>query len=229
MGTLLRRVWYLVNRRRHERALVQEMQEHRGRMHDPAKFGDTHRFVEQSRDAWGWNWLDDAMQDLKLGARGLMRAPTFTITGVLILTFGIGLNLTLFQFVNVTLLKPPDITNPETLARFTRNAPGDTSGTVAYQIAQAVARENTVLSAVLVDAFTAMMWGDEMQPVSALMVSPNWFDELGGTMAVGRGFSPTIDGAASATVAVVSHQFWRTTLGSNPSIIGRSVKSTAFQ
>ena len=224
MGSFFRRVWYLVNRRRHERELVAEMHEHRGLMHDPAKFGDTHRFVEQSRDAWGWNWLDDATQDLKLGVRGLMRAPAFAITGVLILTFGIGLNLTLFQFVNVTLLKPPAITNPETLARFTRRAPGDSSGTIAYQVTQAVARETTVLSAVLIDALAPMMWGDDMLSVSASFVSPNWFSELGGTMAEGRAFSPTIDGAASGTVAVVNHQFWRHTLGSDPAIVGSTVK-----
>ena len=33
-------------------------------MHDPSTFGDSHRMLERSRDAWGWNWLDDAMQDL---------------------------------------------------------------------------------------------------------------------------------------------------------------------
>ena len=224
MSNWLRRFWHLLNRPRRERELVAEMREHRDAMHDPAKFGDTHRFVEQSRDAWGWNWLDDAAQDLRLGVRGLLRAPTFAITGVLILTFGIGLNLTLFQMVNVTLLQPPDIPHPETLARFTRNAPGDRSGTVAYQITQAVARENPALSAVLVVAFTAMRWGDEMQGVGTLFVSPNWFSELGATMAEGRAFLPSIDSAASPTVAVVNHQFWRTTLGSDPSIVGRTVK-----
>ena len=61
---LLRRVWHLLNRSRHERELMREMNEHRGSMHDPSKFGDTHRLLEYSRDAWGWNWLDDALQDL---------------------------------------------------------------------------------------------------------------------------------------------------------------------
>ena len=42
-------------------------------MHDPAKFGDTHRLLERSRDAWGWNWLDDATQDLRQGVRTLAR------------------------------------------------------------------------------------------------------------------------------------------------------------
>jgi predicted permease len=224
MITWFRRVWHLLNRSRRERELIEEMREHRAAMNDPSTFGDTHRMLEQSRDAWGWNWLDDAVQDLTLGVRGLMRSPAFAITGALILTFGIGLNLTLFQMVNVTLLKPPAITSPETLVRFTRNAPGDTSGTVAYQITQAVARESTVLSAVVVDAFTAMMWGEEMQAVSALFVSTNWFGELGATMAGGREFSPAIDSATSATVAVVNHQFWRTTLGSDPSIVGKTVR-----
>ena len=59
MGTFLRRVWHLVNRPRHERELVEEMQQHRGLMHDPATFGNTYRLLERSRDAWGWNWLDD--------------------------------------------------------------------------------------------------------------------------------------------------------------------------
>ena len=73
--TMLRRIWHLLNRRRFERELVQEMDHHRAAMPDPQRFGDTHRLLEQSRDAWGWNWLDDAVQDLKLGVRGLVRAP----------------------------------------------------------------------------------------------------------------------------------------------------------
>jgi len=224
LTTWLRRVWHLLNRRRYERELVEEMREHRAAMGDPSKFGDTHRLLERSRDEWGWNWIDDAMQDLRLGVRGLMRSPTFAITGVLILTFGIGLNLTLYQMVNVTLLQPPDIPSPGTLARFTRNAPGDRNGTIAYQITQTAARETTVLSAVLVNALSPMMWGDDLRVVTAMFVSPNWFSELGGTMAEGRGFLPAADGAASGTAAVVSHQFWRTTLGSTPSLVGSTVR-----
>lgn len=224
MSNWLRRVWHLLNRRRRERELIEEMRQHRAAMGDPSSFGDPHRMLEQSRDAWGWNWLDDAVQDLTFGVRGLLRSPAFAATGALILTFGIGLNLTLFQMASVTFLRPPNVIDPETLARFTRNAPGDRSGTVAYQITQAIARDNAVLSAVLVDASTAMTWGDDMLPVSALFVSPNWFSELGGTMAAGRSFSPAIDGATSSTVAVVNHQFWRTTLGSDPGIVGRTVR-----
>ncbi|HJU44041.1 MAG TPA: hypothetical protein VJ691_14540, partial [Vicinamibacterales bacterium] len=121
MSTWFRRVWHLLNRRRRERELVDEMREHRAAMHDPSKFGDTHRMLEQSRDAWGWNWLDDAMQDLRLSARGLKRSPVFTLTAILMLAFGIGLNLTVFQLANVALLRGPAVARPDTLARLHRH------------------------------------------------------------------------------------------------------------
>jgi predicted permease len=223
MGTLLRRIWYLVNRRRHERELVTEMREHRDAMHDPMQFGDTHRLLERSRDAWGWNWLDDAAQDIKLGVRGLMRAPTFAISGVMILTFGIGLNLTLYQMASVGVLRPPALKNPETLARFTRQAPHSRTTTVPYPIIQAVAEDQTVLSAVLVESFAAVMWGKELAAVPALFVSSNWFSQLGATASAGRLFGEGIDTATSDPVAVISHQFWRTQLGADPAAVGRTI------
>src|SRR3954469_18728700 len=109
MSNWLRRFWHLVNRSRRERELVGEMQDHRASMHDPTKFGDPYRLLERSRDAWGWNWLDDAMQDLTVGVRSLIHSPSFTVTASLILTFGIGLNVTFYQFVNVAMLRPPRI------------------------------------------------------------------------------------------------------------------------
>ena len=227
MGTLLRRIWYLVNRRRHERELVQEMQEHRGRMSDPDTFGDTHRFVEQSRDAWGWNWLDDAAQDLRLGVRGLLRSPAFTLTAILILSFGIGLNLTVFQMANVVLLRGPAISRPETLGRFHRHgtAMRANSEAVPYVLTQRIARDNPALSAVLAEASTPIIWGEDPKVVEASFVSANWFAELGSGPLYGRVFAPQHDGVDEAPpTAIASHQFWQTTLGANPAVIGTTVR-----
>jgi predicted permease len=223
MGTFLRRLWYLVNRPRRERELVREMREHRDAMHDPGRFGDTHRLLEQSRDAWGWNWLDDAAQDMKLGVRGLLRSPAFAISSILILTFGIGLNLTFYQIATVALLKPPALKNPETLARFRRQSPHSSTTTVPYPITQAVAADQSVLSAVLTESFAAVAWGKELAAVPALFVSPNWFSELGATASAGRLFGEGVDTAASDPVAVVSHQFWRTQLAADPAAVGRTL------
>jgi hypothetical protein len=77
------------------------MGEHRASMHDPSGFGNTTRLIEESRDAWGWNWLDDGVTDLRTGLRTLRRSPAFAVTATLILAFGIGLNITLFQMMQV--------------------------------------------------------------------------------------------------------------------------------
>ena len=142
---------------------------------------------------------------------------------MLILTFGIGLNLTLYQMANVGLLRPPDITSPETLARFKRRSPGTGISGVPYPLAQLVASENTVLSAVLLENNGAVAWGKELWSVTASFVSPNWFSQLGGTPAQGRLFAEGIDTQSSAPVAVITNQFWRIRLGSDPNIVGSTV------
>jgi DNA-binding GntR family transcriptional regulator len=65
MGEFFRRIRYLINRRRFEAELESDMEFHRemaaraGR----SNFGNTLRMREQSREAWGWTWLDRLVQD----------------------------------------------------------------------------------------------------------------------------------------------------------------------
>jgi predicted permease len=226
MGTFLRRVWHLLNRRRHEQELVDEMHDHRAAMGDASRFGDTHRLIERSRDAWGWNWLDDAIQDLRFGVRGLARSPVFTVTATLMLAFGIGLNLTVFQMAHVALLRGPSVPRPDTLARLHRYSLSNTTNSeaVPYVAAMAVARENTALSAVMVETTAPVVW-EESSVIEASFVSANWFSEIGSGPLLGRVFVPQIDGAADAPAAAIgSHRFWKTTLAGDPAVIGASFR-----
>jgi predicted permease len=227
MSTWLRRVWHLLNRPRRERELVEEMREHRAAMGDPSTFGDTHRLLERSRDAWGWNWLDDAAQDLRLGVRGLLRSPAFALTAILILSFGIGLNLTVFQMATIVLLRGPAISKPETLGRFHRHgkAMRANSEAVPYALTQRIARDNPALSAVLAEASTPILFGEEQTVVEASFVSANWFAEIGSGALHGRVFVPQLDGADNAPPTVIaSYRFWQTTLGANPALLGTTVR-----
>ena len=220
--TFLRRLWYLVNRRRLERELVDEMREHRGAMHDPSKFGDTHRLLERSRDAWGWNWLDDAMQDLVVGIRTLVKSPSFAITATLILTFGIGLNVTLYQMIQVGLLRPPALKDAESWVRFLRAAPDSTSSTVPYPLAQFVKEHNSVLAAVTVESgATSLAWGRAAaEQVQGSFVSANWFDEIGYGPLHGRVLNEAIDTSAGSPSIVLSYTFWKNRLGADPNLVG---------
>ena len=217
-----RRLWHLLNRPRRERELVREMNEHRESMHDPSKFGDTHRLLEYSRDAWGWNWLDDAMQDLTVGLRTLVKSPSFAITAMLILTFGIGLNLTLFQVIRVGLLRPPAVKDAASWVRFLRAAPNSTTSTVPYPLTQFVKDNNNgVLASVVLEYQSGVAWGrDAEEEVTASFVSSNWFDETGYGAAQGRVLSDALDTAAGAPVVVLSYPFWKNRLGGDPDVVG---------
>src|SRR5580704_12706070 len=98
-GTMewLRRIWYLMNRRRLEREMEKEMSFHRAMAGRP--IGSELRLREDAREVWGWTWLDRLSQDLSYGARVLRRSPGFTFAAVVVLGLGIGVTLSAVRIV----------------------------------------------------------------------------------------------------------------------------------
>ncbi len=149
LGEWGRRVWYVLNRRRLDRELAEEMAAHRAMMDEPQRFGNALRLREDAREAWVVRWLDEVWQDLKHAGRTLARARGFTVTAVLILSLGLGLNLAFFQFLDVVALRPPNVRNPETLVRFDRRGKTFRSNGIPYPATQFILQHNSVLSAAL--------------------------------------------------------------------------------
>src|SRR5262245_62864404 len=67
------------------------------------------------------NMIASLWQDLRYGARMLMKNPGFTLIAVMTLALGIGANTAVFSFINPLLFKPlPGVTRPERLAQVSR-------------------------------------------------------------------------------------------------------------
>ena len=171
-------------------------------------------------------WSERAVQDVRHAARVLTREPSFSLAAVLILSVGIGLNLTFFHLLNVTMLRPLSVSDPATLVRLQRRGPTSSSSHVPYPATQFIREHNDVLSAVLTHHRSDVVWaGDSANKVAIAFVSANWFNELGYGASLGRVFSAGIDerGDADPTV-IVSDEFWRTRLGSDPAVVGRTLR-----
>jgi len=224
IGEFFRRVWYVLNRRRMERLLESEMAAHRESMGDPRRFGNVLKLREDAAEVWVWRWLDTAMQDFRYGLRVLARVPSFSLTAFVILTAGVGLNLTFFHLVNVIALQPLAVKDPATLVRLERRGKTFSSSGVPFPATQFIREHSNVSSAVLTRQPSDVVWDAETAArLHVSFVSANWFAELGHDAALGRVFSEAIDDKAGAQpVAIVSHGFWASRTGSDPQIVGRT-------
>ena len=124
MGEIFRRIRYLIHRRRLDAELKNDMEFHREMAARAGRnnFGNTLRMQEQAREAWGWTWLDRLVQDLSYTVRTLLRAPGFTVTAVLVLAIGIGVNVGAFSLFDMVALKPLPVRDPGSLVRLERRS-----------------------------------------------------------------------------------------------------------
>ncbi|HEY7403326.1 MAG TPA: ABC transporter permease [Candidatus Angelobacter sp.] len=227
MGDFFRRIYYLLNRRRLERELRNDIDVHREMLSPGARkdFGNAALARERSREAWGWGWLDRLAQDLRFGARVLKKSPGLAFTAITVLALGIGVNVTVFNLVNVFFLRPLPVHDPFSLVLFTSQGEGYSSTEVAYPAAMFYAQNTQALSAVLVQRWSNMTLGQESaKNVRTGLVSANYFHELGITAAYGRLFSAQVDGDANAApVAVLGYGFWQRQFGGDAAVVGKTI------
>src|SRR5437667_10207000 len=68
-------------------------------------FGNPTFLKEETRDTWGWTWLEQVAQDLRYGSRTLGKNPGFTVVAVLAVALGFAANAGIFSALNGVALK----------------------------------------------------------------------------------------------------------------------------
>lgn len=197
------------------------------------RFGNVLQTEERFYESRRWLWWDHLCQDLRYATRMLRKNPGSTIAVVIALALGIGLNTTVFSFVNALLLRPPvGVRAPEQLEEVWIHNPRS-SGMMSYLPLTYpdylyYRDHNQSFEGLL--AFDgdplSIIWNrsGEGQVVLGQLVSGNFFSLLSVNAVLGRTISAEDDQAANPQpVVVLSHAFWREHLGADPSIVGKTL------
>jgi predicted permease len=184
---------------------------------------------------------DEMFQDLRYGARMLLKQPGFTLVAVLSLALGIGANTAIFSLLDVVLLKSLPVEEPEKLVLFgkgedvglTNRFPNGSWELFSYPFYQEVRQRNEVFAEVA--ALLSLPWsvhgavnlganGGEPERLSVQLVSGTYFSVLGVQARLGRSFTAADDQTLGAhPVAVVSHAWWERKLGGDPAAVGKTI------
>jgi putative ABC transport system permease protein len=171
--------------------------------------------------------MNSTWQDLRYGARLLLKQPGFTLVAVVTLALGIGANTAIFSLVHSILLRPLPYHEPDRLVRLIQASPnlGLTSWGVSQADFAAYRDQNRSFETVaLFNSSGINLTGDgEPERLSMTSVTADFFKVLGVNPVLGRTFFAGEDSAGKNNVCVISHGFWQRRLGGDPNVIGRSL------
>jgi ABC-type antimicrobial peptide transport system permease subunit len=196
--------------------------------HDAARkaFGGVEQAKERSRDARGVRWLEDLLQDLRYGARMLMKSPGFTFIAALTLALGIGANTAVFSLVDAFMLRLLPVKDPEQLVFVKAISPqGRMTGGFSYGIFEQFRDRSRSFSGIFAYDMTRFSATARGQPemISGDFVSGGYFDVLGVSALRGRTFTAADDQPGKEPVAVISCGYWERRFGSDPEAVGQTI------
>src|SRR5262245_46422595 len=188
-------------------------------------FGNMGRNTERGYDIRGGGWLETLWQDLRYGMRMLLTCPSFTVVAVITLALGIGANTAIFSVVNAVLLRPLPCEGPDRLV-YIWNAPQqgrpEDSSLPDLVDWREQSRSFERMAATTDRTFNLTGVG-EAERLNGWAVTADFFPLLSIRPAFGRVFLPEEDRPGASGVAILSHNLWRRSFGSNPDVVGRAI------
>jgi putative ABC transport system permease protein len=167
-------------------------------------------------------------EDLRFAARLLLKDKWFSLVAAVALALGIGVNATVFTFVNAVLIRGLPIADPDrTLAVDSWDRGRSRQMGVSY-LDYRDWRENTkAFESFGAYSGTTANLSDEGQPperYNGAYMSANAFPILGMRPIVGRDFVPDDDRRGAPSVALIGHTVWINRYGGHPAVIGKQVR-----
>ncbi|HLL14415.1 MAG TPA: ABC transporter permease [Pyrinomonadaceae bacterium] len=191
-------------------------------------FGNVGRIKDVAYEIRGGGMLEAIIQDIRYGARMLVKHRAFTFIAVLTLALGIGANTTIFSVVNAVLLRPLPYPQPERLVQVSwllADGSGESLSTAVLAFWKENMRsfEEAAGYAPTNSGFN-LAGGAEPRRARGLRVSEGFLRVLGVNPQLGRSFTPEEDHPNGPCATVISDGLWQGYFGGDASTVGRQVE-----
>lgn len=197
------------------------------------EFGNVGLIEQRSREAWQWPSAESIVADVRFALRQLARTPGFTTTAVITLALGIAVNATMFSMVSAFLMPKlpgpdpqhivvPSSVNPDSTQFLPDVNPVSVPNYLAWSSDKRVFAE--MAAADTYRSGNLSQPGQQPQAIVYSAVTPNYFTIFRVAPVVGRAFLAGEDQPGHDHVVILSHGLWARRFGSDPSIVGRSVR-----
>jgi len=175
--------------------------------------------------------MESLLQDLRFGARMLLKNLGFTLIAVLTLALGIGANSAIFSVVNSVLLRQPPYPEPQRLVMVWSDRPQLQARTGMTEFPVSAAdftdwrdqNQGFEQIAAFHSQSLNLTGGGEPEVLGVVRASVNLFALLGVEVRHGRVFLPEEDQPGASRVAVLSDGLWQRRFGADPKIIGQTI------
>ncbi len=195
------------------------------------EFGSVMLTRDSMRGVWRNRWLDMAEalgQDIRIALRSLGRAKGLVATVVVTLGLGIGANAAIFSVVRDVLLRPLVNRDEDRLIYIRQSAPGLGAENTTFSVPEIADFQSRVTTLSAFGDFStidfSMIGFGEPRMVKAGVVGGSFFEVMGLRPVLGRLLNAADDGPDAAGAAVLTYRFWTTSLNSDPSVVGRTLR-----
>ncbi|HEX8030554.1 MAG TPA: ABC transporter permease [Vicinamibacterales bacterium] len=167
-------------------------------------------------------------EDVRFAGRLLLKDKWFTAVAAIALALGIGVNATVFTFVNAVLIRGLPINDPDTaMAVVSYDRVRARTLGVSYLDYRDWRESTRTFSSLAAYTFATANLSEEGQAperFSGITISANGFQILGIRPILGRDFVPDDDRPGAQPVVLIGHGIWQNRYGLNPAIIGKTVR-----
>jgi putative ABC transport system permease protein len=198
------------------------------------EFGNVTLTRDSMRGVWRHRWFDAAEalgRDIRFAFRALMRVKGMAATVVVTLALGIGANAAVFSVVRGVLLRPLVNRDEDRLIYIRQSAPGLGAGgeNMTFSVPEVndfKSRATTIRDFGDFSTVDLAMigLGGEPRMVKAGVVGGSFFDVMGLHAVLGRLLNAGDDGPKAEGAAVLTYRFWTTSLNSDPTVIGKTIR-----